>query len=149
LLPKDTSPCEDCGLRKDKGIAARGLCQTCYMRRRRAGTIDEARSLRFKRFPVGSRRVDHVGYVYVKMPDGTRKHEHRLVMEQMLGRPLITDETVHHKNGDRADNRAENLEIWFKGQPAGQKVEDLINYVVRHHLNDLLAAIDREIAVYP
>lgn len=47
-------------------------------------------------------------------------------MEQMLGRPLIPGENVHHINGVRDDNRPENLELWVTTQPAGQRPEDLV-----------------------
>lgn len=56
--------------------------------------------------------------------------QHRVMMEEMLGRSLVKGENVHHKNGNRADNRSENLELWNTSQPAGQRPEDKVAYAI-------------------
>jgi DNA invertase Pin-like site-specific DNA recombinase len=43
--------------------------------------------------------------------NGKKMDEHRYIMEQYLGRPLLRDEVVHHKDGDKTNNDIENLEL--------------------------------------
>lgn len=57
-----------------------------------------------------------------------RQLQHRVVMAEIVGRPLLPNETVHHKNGVRDDNRPKNLELWASTQPKGQRVEDLVEW---------------------
>ena len=53
---------------------------------------------------------------------------HRYLIEQHYGIKLNRNELVHHINGDMLDNRIENLELFFKGHPSGQRPEDLMKW---------------------
>jgi hypothetical protein len=74
---------------------------------------------------VGQGWTDSNGYRRICVSSET-VFEHRYVMESVLGRELLTTESVHHKNSVRSDNRPDNLELWTSSQPAGQRVEDKV-----------------------
>lgn len=82
----------------------------------------------------GGRTYHKAGYVMVYAPGHPRARtakyvfEHILVAEEILGRPLHPDETVHHRNGVRDDNRPENLELWTRPQPPGIRACDAIEW---------------------
>ena len=71
------------------------------------------------------------GYLWRHKKGGGSEFQHRLIMETVLGRPLFKEETVHHINGVRDDNRIENLELWSTYQPRGQRVSDKVTWALR------------------
>ena len=129
----------------------KGYCRAHYSRLRRCGDVMADVPLKVRRDKLDNRICDLPGCNRIYLKNGwCRKHarqaesglkprlepykapkllfEHRIKMEEMLGRPLLENETVHHINGIRSDNRPENLELWCHSQPYGQRVEDLVSW---------------------
>lgn len=77
----------------------------------------------------GAGSIDKNGYRLLKR-DGKYTPEHRLVMEQVLGRPLRPEETVHHINGQKLDNSSSNLELWAANHGKGQRVVDQVEWAI-------------------
>lgn len=80
----------------------------------------------------GGRSIASTGYVLLRMPGHHLAdvrgyvYEHRLVAEQKLGRPLAKGEIPHHINGNKTDNRPENIEV----------VESRFAHLTRHRKRD-------------
>lgn len=129
----------------DRRAVGLGYCNGHYAQHYQGKPLTPLR----KRRPYGQNwTVNHHGYIIVKDPEhpAAKKNgyvlQHRLVMEKELGRYLEPHETVHHKNGDRKDNRPENLELWSNRHPKGARTEDQVEWakqVLQDYAPELLA----------
>lgn len=125
-------PCDFEGCRNNATAKRGGLCNAHQLQLSRNGKL---KPLRIKLIDEhGPWHKNPQGYMYRNTRDSEGvlrpKLQHRVEMEKFLGRELSDDETVHHLNGVRDDNRIENLELWSSRHPKGQRVEDKIGWAV-------------------
>lgn len=106
---RDPRPCRHCGeiftptqrtTEQNPNIFCSRRCYYDWVIESNGGSISNGDGYRLIRTPEGYQGFGN-GYML----------EHRFVMQQHLGRPLESHETVHHKNGDRADNTISNLQL--------------------------------------
>ncbi len=132
-------PVRQCSIDGCEGDShARSWCYRHYERWKAYG--DPLAPLRRGRDGDGWRGLNNNGYVVLKCR-GVTVLEHRQVVEEIIGRPMMPEETVHHKNGIKDDNRPENLELWI-GTRSGQRVADLVAFIVEHYRAEVEAALN-------
>ena len=114
----------------------RGLCLSCALsilakekRIKNDSRVDRLIERLLKNCRVSHRSITPKGYVHLQY-QGKLQMLHRLVMGHFLNRPLTKQETVHHRNGRRGDNRLKNLVV-YRIHPAGISEQEMVDFLSR------------------
>lgn len=129
-LRTDPGPGRKCSVEGcDRPHRSLGYCGGHYDRWRKVGDVRAHKPIRTYPGRFVDKQSGYASILRRDHPNADRQgyvREHRFVMAEFLGRPLEPDETVHHKNGIRDDNRIENLELMVS-HPYGQRVTDRVD----------------------
>lgn len=116
----------------EKSAVTRGMCPAHYSRWRKGNEWNTP----LTRQNISKAQTMNNGYIFFtdyEHPQSVSSKNgkvlvHRAVMSEILGRPLTRQETVHHKDGNRANNDPDNLELFTSNHPSGQRVEELVEW---------------------
>lgn len=104
--------CEQCGKSYNRKLRPSGVLESSqeYVIRKYCSQVCYHilnRGKQHHRYKTGFKHGHKGGYI--RYTDG--QYVHRVVMSEHIGRPLLTEEHVHHIDGDPTNNKIENLEI--------------------------------------
>lgn len=146
------TPCSITGCKNT--VKAKGLCNMHYLRAFKPRSDWAAKAVNQPAPLIQPRGAGSYCFIRGKTiytPDGRRTAEHRYFAEQSLGRRLSSDEIVHHINGDKFDNRLENLVVLTRsqhstlhkyiGDPQRTLTKDEL-VEIKHKLDLLITALD-------
>src|SRR5262245_38028929 len=107
LVPPHLRCCAYCNIAMPKERTWTDQARYCSIKCKQAAHYRKARNRPKPKYkpPLGGRSLSQDGYVVWTFGRRQKIYEHRILMEQHIGRELSSDEVVHHRNGIPSDNR--------------------------------------------